>query len=52
MAAHTLPQELISDRDKLFMFRFSKALITQLSIKHRLSTAYYPQTDGQTEYMN
>ena len=26
--------------------------MAQLNIKHRLSTAYYPQTDGQTERIN
>ena len=52
MAEHTLPRELISDRDKLFVFRFWKALMAQLDIKHKLSTAYYPQTDGQIERMN
>ena len=51
MAEHTLPQELILNRDKLFTPRFWKALITQLDIKHRLSIAYYPQTDRQTKYI-
>ena len=26
--------------------------MAQLNIKHKLSTAYYPQTDEQTERMN
>ena len=26
--------------------------MTQLDIKHKLSTAYYLQTDGQTERIN
>ena len=45
MAEHALPQELILDRDKLFISRFWKALMTQLGIKHKLFTAYYPQID-------
>ena len=52
MAEHALLRELISDRDKLFMLRFWKALITQFSIRHKLSTAYYSQIDGQTKRIN
>ena len=26
--------------------------MAQLNIKYKLSTVYYPQTDGQTERMN
>ena len=47
-----LPQELVSDRDKLFISRFWKALMAQLDIKYKLSTAYYPQTDRQTKRIN
>ena len=49
---HGLPRELILDRDKLFISRFWKALMAQLGVKHKLSTAYHPQIDGQTERMN
>ena len=49
---HGLPKEIISDRDKLFTSKFWKALIEQLGIRHKLSTAYHPQTDGQTERTN
>ena len=52
MAEHALPRELILNRDKLFMSRFQKVLMAQLGIKHRLSTAYYPQTDRQTKRIN
>ena len=52
MAEHSLPRELISDRDKLFMLRFWRALIAQLNIKYKLFMAYYPQTDRQTERIN
>ena len=52
MAKYKLPQELISNRDKLFISRFWGALMAQLNIKHELSTAYYPQTDRQTERVN
>ena len=49
---HELSEEIISDRDRLFTFRFWKSLIQQIEIKHKLSTVYHSQTDGQTERMN
>ena len=52
MAEHGLLQELISDRDKLFIFKFWRALMTQLDIKHKLFIAYHPQTNKQTECIN
>ncbi len=52
VANHGLPDEIISDRDKLFTSKFWKSLVDQLGIHHKLSTAYHPQTDGQTERMN
>ena len=49
---HGLPQQIITDRDKLFTSKFWQALMEQLKIGHKLSTAYHPQTDGQTERTN
>ncbi|SLM35926.1 gag-pol polyprotein [Lasallia pustulata] len=46
------PQEIISDRGSLFTSQFWQSLSDQLGIKHKLSTAYHPQTDGQTERTN
>ena len=40
-----LSEEIISDRDKLFIFNFWTLLIRQLEIKHKLLTVYYLQTD-------
>jgi len=52
VANHTLPNEIISDRDKLTRSRFWQSLMNQLGTKSKLSTAYHPQTDGQTERLN
>ena len=49
---HELLKEIISDRDKLFIFKFWKSLVNQLGIHHKLSTLYHPQMDGQTERLN
>ena len=49
---HGMPKELISDRGVLFTSKFWRALMGQLGVNHKLSTAYHPQTDGQTERLN
>jgi len=52
VANHGFPQRIISDRDKLFTSRFWKSLMDLSGVHHKLSTAYHPQTDGQTERLN
>ena len=42
----------ILDRDPRFTSRFSKELCAQLQIEQNISTAYHPQTDGQSERSN
>ncbi|KAM4063982.1 reverse transcriptase (RNA-dependent DNA polymerase) [Hirsutella rhossiliensis] len=49
---HGLPNEIVSDRGSTFVAKFWQALMAQLGTKHKLSTAYHPQTDGQTERLN
>jgi hypothetical protein len=49
---HGLPEEIISDRDTKFTSKFWSSLMTLLSITQRLSTAFHPETDGQTERVN
>jgi RNase H-like domain found in reverse transcriptase/Reverse transcriptase (RNA-dependent DNA polymerase)/Integrase zinc binding domain/Chromo (CHRromatin Organisation MOdifier) domain/Retroviral aspartyl protease len=49
---HGLPDNFVSDRDGRFTSHFWKELTSILEIKLKMSTAYHPQTDGQTERMN
>ena len=51
-AAHGLPKEVISDRGPQFSGHFWRELCARFSVKPALSTAFHPQTDGQTERMN
>jgi transposase InsO family protein len=47
-----LPKRIISDRDTQFTSQFFKELCAQLDIKQNMSSAYHPQTDGQSERTN
>jgi hypothetical protein len=47
-----LPLEIISDRDKLFVSAFWRALHKLTGVKLKLSSAYHPQTDGASERSN
>ena len=49
---HGAPQELVSDRDARFTSAFWTEVCQLMQIKRSMSTAYHPQTDGQTERMN
>src|SRR5260221_7724626 len=49
---HGLPSSIISDRGTVFTSSFWKELTSQLGVQLKLSTAYHPQTDGQTERVN
>jgi transposase InsO family protein len=47
-----LPSCIISDRDPRFTSTFTKELCRLLQIDQNISTAYHPQTDGQSERTN
>ncbi|QRW21684.1 Retrotransposable element Tf2 protein [Rhizoctonia solani] len=46
---HSLPKSTVSDRGPTFNAKFICHLYKRLDIKPTYSTAYHPQTDGQTE---
>jgi len=47
-----LPESIISNRGPQFAVGVMRELNTMLGIKSKLSTAFHPQTNGQTERMN
>ena len=49
---HGLPDSIFNDRGLLFTLKFWSSLYYFLGIKQKLSTAFYPQTDGQIERQN
>ena len=49
---HGLPDLIVTNRGYLFTSKFWSLLCYFFGIKRRLSTAFYPQTDGQTEREN
>nr|GFB71540.1 putative reverse transcriptase domain-containing protein [Tanacetum cinerariifolium] len=46
---HEVPVSIISDRDPIFASRFWRSLQESLGTNLNMSTAYHPQTDGQSE---
>lgn len=49
---HGLPHVMISDRDKVFTSNVWQELFKLLGTDLRMSSAYHPQTDSQTERVN
>ena len=49
---HGLPESVVLDRGPQFAAELTKELNRMLEIRTKLSTAFHPQTDGQTKRMN
>jgi transposase InsO family protein len=49
---HRTPQKYISDRGLQFITEFTRELWRLIGIEPATSTAYHPQTGGQTERVN
>ncbi|MBW0535443.1 hypothetical protein O181_075158 [Austropuccinia psidii MF-1] len=52
LSKHGLPSSIFSDRSSLLVSSFWTNICQQLKISRDLSTAYHPETNGQTERVN
>ena len=52
LCLHSLPKSVVTDRGTPFLNSFDAALVQMLGTSHANSTAYHPETDGQTERVN
>ncbi|MBW0486433.1 hypothetical protein O181_026148 [Austropuccinia psidii MF-1] len=49
---HGFPDKLVMDRGSLFISNFWKSVCSKVKLSCAPSTAYHPQTNGQTERLN
>jgi ribosomal protein L21E len=49
---HGPPQVIVSDRDKIFTSKLWQEMLSAYKVDLHYSTAYHPESDGQTERVN
>ena len=49
---HGLPKSIVTDRGVHFVNEWNSALMRLIGTKHCVTSAYHPESDGQTERVN
>lgn len=50
--SHGVPSQFVTDRGTVFVSEFWRAFLKLLGVSSAMSSAYHPQTDGNTERVN